>query len=69
MIGGSELLIIGLIILLLFGADKIPTLMRDAGKGIKQIQKAKDEIKKDLKIEENLPLMKDINEIKDTIKK
>ena len=55
--GGSEWIIIGLVILLLFGGKKIPELMRGLGKGVKsfkdgvndaksEINSAKDEVDK-----------------------
>ncbi len=37
-IGGQELIIIGLIILLLFGGSKIPQLMRGLGRGVKEFR-------------------------------
>ena len=37
-IGTQELLIIGLIILLLFGGTQIPKLMRGLGKGVKSFK-------------------------------
>ena len=37
-IGGQELIIILLIILVLFGARKIPELMRSFGKGVKEFK-------------------------------
>ena len=37
-IGWGEILIIALIILLLFGAKKIPELMRGMGKGVKSFK-------------------------------
>lgn len=37
--GGSEWLIIVLIILLLFGGSKIPQLMRGVGRGVGELQK------------------------------
>ncbi len=37
-IGTSELLLIALIILLLFGASRIPALMRSLGKGVKNFK-------------------------------
>lgn len=54
---GSEWVIIGLLILLLFGGKKIPELMKGLGKGVKsfkdgvneakeEITKAKDEVDK-----------------------
>ena len=46
----SELIIIALVILLLFGGKKIPELMRGLGKGVKSfkdgVNEAKDEINK-----------------------
>jgi sec-independent protein translocase protein TatA len=39
-IGMPELVVIFLIILLLFGANKIPTLAKDLGKGINEFKKA-----------------------------
>ncbi len=43
-IGTTELIIIGVIILLLFGGRKIPELMKGLGGGIKEFKKAsKDE--------------------------
>ncbi|MBR5787578.1 MAG: twin-arginine translocase TatA/TatE family subunit [Muribaculaceae bacterium] len=50
-LGTQELLIIALIVLLLFGARKIPELMRGVGKGIRSFKEgmkdAGDEINKD----------------------
>ena len=47
---GTELIIILVIVLLLFGGKKIPELMRGLGKGVKSfkqgMQEAKDEINK-----------------------
>lgn len=42
-IGGQELIIIGLGILLLFGGRKIPELMRGLGKGIREFKDAQNE--------------------------
>lgn len=48
-IGGQELLIILLIVVILFGAKKIPELASGLGKGIKEFKKAtKDDDKKEL---------------------
>lgn len=50
-LGTQELIIIALIVLLLFGARKIPELMRGLGKGIRYFKEgmkdAGDEINKD----------------------
>lgn len=40
-IGFKEILLIGLIIILLFGAKKIPELMRGLGKGMREFKDAK----------------------------
>ena len=37
-ISGAEILVIFLIILLLFGADKIPDIAKGLGKGIRQVK-------------------------------
>lgn len=43
--GGSEWIIILLAILLLFGGRKIPELMRGIGKGIREFNSAKNNVK------------------------
>lgn len=43
--GGWEWLLIGLVIVLLFGAKKIPDLARGLGKGIREFKDATKEIK------------------------
>jgi len=47
-LGGPDLLIILLIILVLFGAKKLPELARGLGQAIKEFQKAKDEFTDEL---------------------
>ena len=42
-IGGQELLLILVIVLLLFGAKELPELARGMGKGIKEFKKAQNE--------------------------
>lgn len=48
--GGSEWIIIALVVLLLFGGKKIPELMKGLGKGVRSfksgLNEATDEIKK-----------------------
>lgn len=46
--GGFEVLIVLLVILLFFGAKRIPELARGIGQGITEFRKASDEIKKEL---------------------
>ena len=51
-IGGPELIIIALIVLLLFGGKKIPELMKGLGKGVRNfkdgLKDVEDEINKDV---------------------
>lgn len=42
MLGTPELVIIGVVVLLLFGGKKIPELMRGLGKGVKEFKDGKD---------------------------
>jgi len=42
-LGTSELLVIGLVVLLLFGAKKIPELMRSMGSGLNMFKKGLSE--------------------------
>jgi len=46
--GGPDLIVILLIILVLFGAKKLPELARGMGSAIKEFQKAKDEFSDEL---------------------
>lgn len=46
--GGGEILIIAAIVLLLFGGKKIPELMKGLGKGIREFNSAKANIKEEL---------------------
>jgi sec-independent protein translocase protein TatA len=47
-LGGAEIAIILVIVLLLFGGKKIPELMRGLGKGIKEFKDGKDGADNDL---------------------
>lgn len=47
-IGGQELILILLIVLVLFGSKKLPELARGMGQAIKEFQKAKDEFSDEL---------------------
>tara|TARA_B100001540_G_C15738540_1_gene611065 strand:- start:434 stop:610 length:177 start_codon:yes stop_codon:yes gene_type:complete len=41
--GGTEWLLIALVVLLLFGGKKIPELMKGLGKGVSEFKKGKSE--------------------------
>lgn len=47
-IGGSELIFILLIVLMLFGSDKIPEMARTLGKTMAQIKNATNDIKQEI---------------------
>jgi|AntDeeMinimDraft_6_1070357.scaffolds.fasta_scaffold20388_1 sec-independent protein translocase protein TatA len=46
--GGAELIVIGFVILIFFGADKIPELARGIGQGMNEFKKASDNLKKEI---------------------
>jgi sec-independent protein translocase protein TatA len=47
-LGGQELIFIAIIVLLLFGAKKIPELMKGLGKGIREFKEASKEVKENI---------------------
>jgi|TARA_B100000768_G_C11113463_1_gene304328 sec-independent protein translocase protein TatA len=47
-IGGPEIFIILLIVIMVFGADKIPEIARGLGKGMRQVKDATNDIKKEI---------------------
>ncbi len=57
--GGSEWILIIVVVLLMFGGKKIPELMRGLGKGMKEFKDAKDNVKNE--IEEGMKV-KDVKE-------
>ena len=48
MIGTNEIIIILVIVLLLFGGRKIPELMRGLGRGVREFNDAKQNVKKEI---------------------
>lgn len=48
MLGTNEIIIILIIVLLLFGGRKIPELMRGLGKGVREFNDAKTNVKKEI---------------------
>lgn len=65
-ISGSEIFIVLLVVVLLFGANKIPELARGLGKGMKEFKKATEEIKKEIS---EADVAKDIKDIKKDVDK
>lgn len=75
-IGGPEIFVIILIVVLVFGADKIPDIARGLGKGMRQVKDATNDIKREINesakkegIDTDLTkdIKKEINEMKDGI--
>ena len=48
MLGTNEIIIILVIVLLLFGGRKIPELMRGLGKGVREFNDAKSNVKREI---------------------
>ncbi len=65
-IGGPELIIIGVVVLLLFGGKKIPELAKGLGKGIREFKDATDKsgIADDLK-----DIASEVNDVKSSVNK
>ncbi|MCM1031955.1 MAG: twin-arginine translocase TatA/TatE family subunit [Oscillibacter sp.] len=51
MIGTTELLVIGLVVLLFFGGKKIPELMKGLGKGVKSFKDGMNGVGEEIKDE------------------
>lgn len=47
-LGWNEIMLILLVVLLLFGGKKIPELMRGLGKGIREFNDAKDNVRREI---------------------
>ncbi len=48
MLGTNEIIIILVIVLLMFGGKKIPELMRGLGRGVREFNDAKSNVKKEI---------------------
>ncbi|MEJ2055447.1 MAG: twin-arginine translocase TatA/TatE family subunit [Calditrichaceae bacterium] len=68
-IGTPELLVILLVVLLLFGAKKLPELAQGLGKGIREFRKASSEIQDELDINKPLRSADSKKDSEDTEKK
>lgn len=47
-IGAGEIILIALVVILLFGAKKIPELMKGLGKGVRSFKEGISDIEKDI---------------------
>lgn len=75
-ISGPEIFVVLLIVVMLFGADKLPEIARGLGKGMRQVKDATNDIKREIKESAekndiNLDVAKDvtdeINKVKDKV--
>lgn len=66
-ISGQEIFVILLVVLLLFGANKIPDIAKGLGKGMREFKKAADDIKKEMSGHTG-DLENDFKDINDSIK-
>ncbi len=66
-IGGPEILVILLFILILFGSKKLPEFARMMGKGMREFHRATDEIKDNIK-ENTKEIEDDIDDIRKNYK-
>lgn len=48
-IGATEIILIGVVALLLFGPKKLPEMMQGIGKGIKDFKKSLNEVEEEIK--------------------
>ena len=65
-ISGSEIFIILLVVLLLFGANKIPEIARGLGKGFHEFRKATHDIRNEFN-EQTRDIKNEVNEIKSNL--
>ncbi len=64
-IGGGELILIVLIVVMFFGADKIPEIARGLGKGIRTVRNAANDVKRE--ITESAENDEDLKELKEEV--
>jgi len=67
-ISGGEIIIVGLVVLLLFGAKSIPDVARMLGKGMNEFKRASDEIKREFR-DQTSDIRNDIDEAKSHVEK
>lgn len=65
-ISGAEIFIILVVVLVLFGAKKIPDIAKGLGKGMREFRKATDDIKKELS-DSSSDIINDIKDMKNTL--
>lgn len=75
-ISGPEIMVVMLIVVMVFGADKIPEIAKGLGKGMRQVKDATNDIKREIKessdkhnVDTDIAkdINKEINQVKDNI--
>ena len=72
-ISGAELVFVFFVILLVFGADKVPDIARTLGKGMRQIRNATQDIKSEIEKSaekqglDTKQIEQDLKEVKDEV--
>jgi sec-independent protein translocase protein TatA len=67
-ISGQEIFIIMVVVLLLFGANKIPEIAKGLGKGLREFRKATDDIKREIN-DQTREITDDVKKFKDDLTK
>ncbi len=67
-ISGSEIIVVLLAVLLLFGSKKIPEVARSIGKGLNEFKKATDDIKREIN-ESSREVTREMDDLKKDITK
>jgi len=77
-LGGGEIFIVVLVIILLFGSDQLPQLVKSVGRGIREINDAKNQIQNEIQkgtglsneIEKQaLEIKEEITQVQQTVKR
>lgn len=67
-IGGPEIFLVILVVIMLFGSKKIPEIARGLGKGMRELKDASNEIKREIKSSSEV-IDKEVDKIKKDITK
>jgi len=67
-IAGTEILVVLLAVLLLFGADKMPGIAKEIGKGMKEFRKVTNDIKREFE-ESTQDIRSDLEEVTADVQK
>lgn len=68
-ISGSEIVIILVVAWFLLGSKKLPEIARMLGKGLREVRKATDDLKKEINRSEVGDMMKQVNHLEEEVKK